>query len=89
MGADQFVGIRIVSHDVTALRYRNRVDGVGRKADGARQLHRAVLVGVFQTNIQNRGLIATIQTLFELFFADAFYGHGAILAAPQRIVKMG
>jgi hypothetical protein len=24
-----------------------------------------------------------------LFFADAFDGHGAILAAPMRIVKLG
>jgi len=89
MRADQLVGIGIVGHDVGATRNGHRIDGVGRHPYGSRKLDGAVFVRVFQANIQNRGLVAPIQTFLELFFADAFDGHGAILAAPQRIVKVG
>ena len=43
-----------------------------------------MFVGVFQADVENRGLFAAIQTFFELFFGDAFDGHGAILAVPRR-----
>ena len=88
MGADQLVWIGIVGDDVGATRNGDRIDGVRRHAYGSREFDGAVFVGVFQTNIQNRGLVAPIQTFLQLFFADAFDGHGAILAAPQRIVKV-
>ena len=89
MGADQLVGIGIVGDDVGASRNGHRIDGIGGHPYGSREFHGAMFVRVFQANIQNRGLVAPIQAFFQLFFADAFDGHGAILAAPQRIVKVG
>ena len=61
---------------------------VRRHSDSAWELHRAVLVGVFQANVEDRGLVAAVQTFLQLFFGDAFDGHGAILAVPRRIVKV-
>jgi hypothetical protein len=89
VGAHQLVRVRIVGDDVAATRDRDRIDGVGRHSYGARKLHSAVLVGVFQADIENCGLVAAIQAFLQLFFCDAFDGHGAILAAPRRIVKVG
>ena len=86
--ADQLVRVGVVGDDIGAARNRDRIDGVRGNADGARELHGAVLVCVFQANIENRGLVTPIQAFFQLFFADAFDGHGAILAVPQRIVKV-
>ena len=77
-------GIRIVGDDIAAAGDGDRIDGVGRHPDGARELDGAVFVGVFQANVENRGLLAPIQTFLQLFFADAFDGHGAILAVRQR-----
>jgi len=86
--ADQLIRIRIVGDDVAAAWDGYRINGIWRHADGAGQLYRAVLVSVFQANIQNRGLVATLQTLLQLFFADAFDGHGAILAVRRSAVKV-
>ena len=86
MGAHKLVWIGIVGDDVGATRNGYRIDGVRRHPYSSREFDGAVFVGVFQTNIQNRGLVAPIQTLLQLFFADAFDGHGAILPAPLRIV---
>ena len=88
MSADELVRIRIVGHDVAATRDCDRIDGVGRHSYGTGELHSAVLIGVFQADIENGGLVALIQAFFQLFFRDAFDGHGAILAAPRRIVKV-
>ena len=88
MSADQLVRVGVVRDHVGAAGNRNRIDGVGGNADGTRELHGAVLVCVLQANIENRGLVAPIQAFLQLFFGDAFDGHGAILAVPQRIVKL-
>ena len=88
MGADKLVWIGIVGDDVGATRNGYRIDGVRRHPYRSREFDGAVFVGVFQTNIQNRGFVAPIQTFLQLFFGDAFDGHGAILSAPLRIVKL-
>lgn len=87
MGADQLVRVGVVGDDLACTRYGNRFDGVGRNPDSPGQLHGAVLVGVFEANIENRGGFATVKALFELFFGKTFDGHGAILAVPQVAVK--
>ena len=88
MGADQLVRIGVVGHDVGAGGNGDRIDGVRGNANSAGKLDGTVLVGVLQANIENRGLVAPIQAFLQLFFGDAFDGHGAILAVPQRIVKV-
>ena len=88
MGADQLVRVGVVRDDIGAAGNRDRINRIRRNADSAGQLDCAVLVCVLQSDIENRGLVAPIQAFFQLFFADAFDGHGAILAVPQRIVKV-
>ncbi len=88
MGTDQFIRIGVVSDDVAGAGYGNRFDGVWGNPDGPGQLHRAVFVGVFEANIQDRRGLAAVQPFFKLFFGDAFDGHGAILAVPRVAVKV-
>ena len=80
MRAHQLVRIRVVRDDVAVAGNRDRIDRVGRNADSAGEFDRAVLVRVFQANVEDRWFVAAVQALFQLFFADAFDGHGAILA---------
>ena len=89
MGADELVRVGIVRDDVAAAGNAHRLDGVGRNPDGPGEFDGAVLVGVFEANVENRRLFAAIETFFKLFFADTFDGHGAILAVPPADVKVG
>lgn len=75
MRAHQFVRVGVVRDDIGPAGNRNRIDGVGRNPDGTWELDGAVLVCVLQANIENRGLVAAIQTFLQLFLADAFDGH--------------
>ena len=88
MRADQLVRIRIVGDDVVVGRERNRVDRVGRDADSPWKLYRAVFVRIFQADIEDRGLLAPIQSFLQLFLGDPLDWHGAILTAPSRGVKV-
>ena len=88
MGAHKLVWIGIVGDDVGATRNGYRIDGVGRHPYSSREFDGAVFVGVSQTNVEDRRGVAPVQTFLQLFFADAFDGHGAILPAPLRIVKL-
>lgn len=76
MSTRQLVRIGIVGDDVAAARNLNCFDSVRGDTDGAGQLDRAVLVGVFKANVQNRRLLAAIQTFLQLFFGDPFDRHG-------------
>lgn len=76
MSTRELVRIGIVGDDVAAARNLICFDGVGGNTDGTGQLHRAVLVGVFKANVQNRRLVAAIETFFQLFFGDSFDRHG-------------
>ena len=89
MGADQLVRIGIVDKNIAARAgNRHRVDGVGGYPESPGQLHCAVLIGVFETDVQNRRRLAPVQPLFELFFGYSLNGHGAILAMPSPQVKV-
>jgi len=48
-----------------------------------------VLVGVFEANVQDSGLVPAIQAFFELFLADAFDRHALFSLCVQPHVKLG
>ena len=84
VGADELVRIGIVGDDVAAARDRHRVDRVRGHADGPGQLYRAVLVGVFEANVEDRRLVAAIQAFFELSLVMRSTGTALFSLCPGR-----
>lgn len=78
MRAGELVGIGIVDDDFTVARQRGDVT-VRREANGTRQLHGAVFVGIFQTRIDDDWRRGAVETLLEIFFGDAGDRHEQVL----------
>ena len=61
-------------------RSRGKDEGVaGADADGARQLHRAVFVGILQAGVDENGRRGAFEPLLEIFLGDAGHRHDAVL----------
>jgi len=81
MRAGQFVRIRVVHDDVAIAGQRTCT---ARVSNRARELDRAVFVGILQPRVNDDGRCAAVEALFEIFFADAGNGHGGIVIAPRK-----
>ena len=78
MRARKLVRIGVVHDDLSIAGERRRNATV---ADGTRQPHRAVFVGVFQPCIDDDRRLAAIELLFESFLGDSGNGHGQLLSS--------
>ena len=66
------------------------VKGAGRYADRPGEADRAVLVGVFEPDVENRGsrrLIGRLETKLEIFLGNPWDRHAVFSLPPARSVK--
>jgi len=61
--------------------------GIRRETQGARELDRAVLVGILQANVEQYRGLGPVQLPFQLFFGDARHRHGSIVLGGLGSVK--
>jgi hypothetical protein len=87
MRTGQFVWIGVVHDDVAVARKRwSRT--VTDEPDGAWQLHRAVLVGILQTRVDQNGRRAALEERLQIFLADTRNRHGRIVIGRCKAVNL-